>query len=138
MLPTMTILSADFMPSREMVYRIKTHTTGIADLKYRLTEPQLRFQTWSYPALIEGEERYVGTYNISRSIHMKSDFEKSDFENSTPEDWLPCCFAGWSDMSPVDRSYLGLDAREVFDCICSKVSREAEVARSEAKAKERP
>ena len=77
--------------------------------------------------------------NITRSIHIKSDFEKSDFENSTPtEGWYPCCFAGYSDMSPVDRGYLGLDAREVFDCSCSKVSREAEVARSEAKAKESP
>ena len=115
------ILSAEFMPSREMIYRIKTHTTGIADLKYRLTEPQLRSQTCDcYPALSEGEERYVGTYNISRSIHIKSDFEKPDLENSTPEDWLPCCFAGWSDMNSLDKRDSGVSAKEIFDCSCGK------------------
>lgn len=128
-----TLVSADFMPSRETRYRMVAHTTGIADMKYRLTDSNYDFKHALYPALSEGEERYVGNYNISRSIHIKSDFEKPDLENSTPEDWLPCCFAGYIDMSQVDRGYLGLEAREVFDCICSKVSLEAEVARSEAK-----
>jgi hypothetical protein len=128
------IFSADFMPSRETIYRTRTHTTGIANLKYRLTGPSYKVIPGIYPALSEGEERYVGNYNITRSIHIKSDFEKSDFENSSlGEDYLPCCFVGYSGMSPVDRGYLGLDAREVFDCSCSKVSREIAVARSEAK-----
>lgn len=115
------ILSADFMPSREMIYNTRTHTTGIADLKYRLTGPSYDVKHVSYPALSEGEERYVGTYNISRSIHIKSDFEMPDFENSTPgEDWLPCCFAGWSDMNPLDKKDLRVSAKDIFDCSCGK------------------
>ena len=114
------ILSAEFMPSREMIYRINTHTTGIADLKYRLTDSKYDFKHALYPVLSEGEERYVGTYNISRSIHIKSDFEKSDLENSTTDDWLPCCFAGWSDMNSLDKRDSGVSAKEIFDCSCGK------------------
>jgi hypothetical protein len=96
------------------------HTTGIADLKYRLTDSKYDFKHALYPVLSEGEERYVGTYNISRSIHIKSDFEKSDLENSTTEDWLPCCFAGWSDMNSLDKRDSGVSAKEIFDCSCGK------------------
>ena len=38
-LATNAIVSADFMPLKEMDYRITTHTTGIADMKYRQTGP---------------------------------------------------------------------------------------------------
>ena len=115
-----TLVSAEFMPARETRYQIVAHTTGIADMKYRLTDSKYDFKHALYPALSEGEERYVGTYNLSRSIHIKSDFEKSDFENSTPDDWLPCCFAGWSDMNPLDKRDSGVSAREIFDCSCGK------------------
>ncbi len=33
------IVSAELMPLKETDYRITTHTTGIADLKYRETGP---------------------------------------------------------------------------------------------------
>jgi hypothetical protein len=33
------IVSADFIPLKEMDYRITAHTTGIADMKYRQTGP---------------------------------------------------------------------------------------------------
>ena len=110
------ILFADFMPSREMVYMTRTHTTGIADLNYRLTAPGYKVKPGFYPELYEGEERYYGTYNISRSIHINSDFQQPDLENSTVEDWIPCCFAGWSGMNPLNRRDFGISAEEIFDC----------------------
>jgi hypothetical protein len=110
------ILSADFMPSREMVYVTRTHSTGIADLNYRLTGPGYEVKPGFYAELIESEERYYGTYNISRSIHIKSDFQEPDLENITIEDWVPCCLAGWSGMNPLNRRDFGVNAEEIFDC----------------------
>ena len=129
-----SLISADFMPSRETAYRISADTTGIADLKYRLTDSKYDFKHALYPALSEDEEWYVGNFSIVRSIYTKS-----EFENTTPDEYgEPCCFAGYSDMSPADRGYLGISTREVFDCSCSKVSREKKVTRSEATSKESP
>lgn len=69
------IFSADFLPLKEMDYRITTHTTGIVDLKYRQTGPSYKVKTCLYPAVNESDERYYGTYDITRHIHMNSDFE---------------------------------------------------------------
>ncbi len=129
-----TLVSAEFMPSREMAYRISADTTGIADLKYRLTDSKYDFKHTLYPALSESEEWYIGNFSIVRSIHTKS-----NFENTTQDEYGdPCCFAGYSDMIPEDRGYLGISTREVFDCSCSKVSREEKVTGSEATSKESP
>lgn len=108
------ILAADFMPSKEMYFDTRIYTTGIADLKYRLTRPSVELKTKGYPASSEGEERYIGAYNITRSIHMKSDFPYYAQE----KDWLPCCPAGGCDMNPFDNMDLGISAKEVFDCAC--------------------
>jgi len=45
-----TLVSADFMPSRETRYRMVANTTGIADLKYRLTDSKYDFKHALYPA----------------------------------------------------------------------------------------
>lgn len=111
------ILSADFMASREMDYSIRTHTTGIADLKYRQTGTRYNFKRSSYNTLNEGEERYYGIYDISRHIRMKSDF----LNTSSIDDWMPCCSGGWDSMNYHDKKGLGASTRGVFDCTCYKV-----------------
>ncbi len=108
------ILSADFMPLKEMDYRIAANTTGIATLKYRQTGSSYKIKPGVYPALSEGEERYYGIYDITRHIHMKS-----DFQNCTLIDyWLPCCSSGWADIFPSGQKGFGINAREIFDCAC--------------------
>jgi len=81
-----TLLSADFMPNKEMYYDTRTYTTGIADMKYRQTSSSYDFKRGTYRVLNEGDERYSGNYNISRSLHMKSDFKYSAQEY----DWQTC------------------------------------------------
>lgn len=84
------ILYAELMPEKETRYDIITNTTGIADLKYRFVNLTAEQKKLTYPLASEGEERYYGDYNISRSIHMKSDFPRYEEE----DDWISCCSAG--------------------------------------------
>ena len=109
-----TFLSADFMPNKELYYNSRTYTTGIADLKYRQTGPNYDFKRGAYSMIGEGEERYSGSYNITRSIYMKSDFQ----EYIPDDEWLPCCFPGGNDMNLLEKRGLGVSANEVFDCAC--------------------
>lgn len=82
-----SILSADFKPKKETYYDINAHTTGIADLEYGFSSPEAELRMITYPLASEGEERYYGNFNISRSLHMRSDFP----EYKEEEEWLPCC-----------------------------------------------
>jgi len=82
------IRHAELMPEKEMRYDISTHTTGIADLKYGFSILQADMKKITYPLASEGEERYYGTYNINRSMRMKSSFPLYE----PVADWLPCCF----------------------------------------------
>jgi hypothetical protein len=109
-----TLISAYFMPNRETSYRIWAETTGIADLKYRLTDSEYDFKRAIYPALSKGEERYVGEFRIFRSIYTKSKFENASLD----EYGISCCFTGYSDMNPLDKRDLGIGAKEIFDCSC--------------------
>ena len=43
-----TLLSADFMPNKEMYYDTRTYTTGIADMKYRQTSSSYDFKRGTY------------------------------------------------------------------------------------------
>lgn len=104
------ILSADFMPLKEMDYRITAHTTGIADLKYRETGPKYNIRRGSYQAVNEGDERYYGNYNITRHIHMNSDFENFTLTYN----WLPCISCGWIDLPYYDQKGFGAGAKEIF------------------------
>lgn len=88
--PNDTVLSAQFMPTKETYYSITTSSTGIADFKYGFSSPNAGLKKSIYPMASEGEERYYGDYNISRSIHMKSDFPRYEEE----DDWISCCSAG--------------------------------------------
>jgi len=101
-----TIISADVYPTRSTVYEITSHSTGIADLRYR--------QTDSRGELINlGGERYTGTYDITRRVEMEL-----VYANETNEtDWLSCCVGGCSDLDPCSLQSWGEVG--VFDCVCS-------------------
>jgi hypothetical protein len=90
------ILGAEFMPTKYLGYLINAQTTGIADLRYKQTSPQYDVKRRDYLAINEGEERYYGTYDLSRKIEMRS-----KFENSTPpqENWLPCLIGDCASVS---------------------------------------
>ena len=90
------ILSADFKPNKEMYYDTRTYTTGIADMKYRQTSSSYDFKRGTYRVLSEGDERYSGNYNISRSLHMNSDFKY----NALEYDWQTCFISSGNDMNP--------------------------------------
>ena len=112
-----TILLAEFKPTKYLGYQIQAKTTGIADLSYRLRDSQYDVKHQNYPALSEGEERYHGTYNLTRKIEMKSVFEKYNDTDDEVDSWLPCCNNGdWNDLAQLDQKGFGTDAKEVFDC----------------------
>jgi len=107
------IVEARFQPTKYLGYRITTHTTGLADFKYKFSDEKYDVKLRSYPARSEGRERYYGTYDLIRRIEMKTVYDKN---NGTGE-WLPCDFAGWADILPYDR--IGHSANEVFNCFCN-------------------
>jgi len=74
--------------------------------------------------LNEGDERYVGVYDIVKNMRMKSRFEtiKKD------DDWIPCCSGGFAGMNPLDQGAFK-SARGVFDCTCFTVPAEAQYPR---------
>lgn len=132
------ILRAELMPTKDLDYSIKAHTTGIADLSYRQASGAYDLKHKTYPDLAKGEERYYGTYDIERKIEMSSrhvgatcDTTNPDLQrlfgywcecftqNSSVESWLPCCQGGWSDMTEYDKK--GHSAEEIFDYSCSRL-----------------
>lgn len=102
--PNDTVLSAQFMPTKETYYSITTSSTGIADFKYGFSSPNAELKKLIYPMASEGEERYYGDYNITRSIHMKSDFPRYEEE----DDWISCCSAGVYEIGLPERKALSL------------------------------
>jgi len=109
-----TLISARFKPDREMIYGIWAESTGIADLKYKLTDSEYDFKHSIYPTAIESDERYVGRFSIRRSISSKTVFLNSTTDNGG----IPCCFDGHSNIFSMTEGDFGLSAREIFDCSC--------------------
>ena len=120
------ILSANFMPNKEMYYDTRTYTTGIAEMKYRQTSSNYDFKRGTYTVLGEGDERYTGNYNITRSIHMKSDFQYSDLE----DDWQTCLISSGNDLFPLQVRDLGFSPKDVFDCTCYMSPEEGKIAKT--------
>ncbi len=115
-----SILFAEFMPTKYLGYEIKANTTGIADLSYRFRDSEYDVKHQNYPALSEGEERYYGEYGLKRRIEMKSVFNRLNDTDDEVDSWLPCCHAGWNDMTYFDKKDFGIGAKGVFDCTCFK------------------
>ena len=100
-----TIISTDVYPTRSTVYDTASHSTGIADLRYR--------QVGEGGRLINlGEERYEGTFDITRRVEME--FVYTNKTNKT--DWLSCCVGGCSDLDPCS---FPRDSAGIFSCVCS-------------------
>ena len=101
-----TIISADVLATRSTVYDTTSRSTGIADLRYRQIDSRGEVVNL-------GEERYSGTYEITRRIEMELSYAKETNET----DWLSCCVGGCSDTDPCDLTSWG--EAGVFDCVCS-------------------
>jgi hypothetical protein len=111
-----SILVAEFMPTKYLGYLVRANSTGVADLSYRLRDYRYDVKHQNYPALSEGDERYYGTYDLSRKIEMRSSFENLESEDSR----LPCCANGRNGMGYFDQTGIGTEANRIFDCTCYK------------------
>lgn len=99
-----TIVSSEVLPTRSTVYDLDSHSTGIADLRYRQVDVR--------GDLINlGEERYSGTYDITRKVKM----ELVDTNVTNKTDWLSCCIEGCSGLDPCDTS--PWSGAGVFGCV---------------------
>ncbi len=102
-----TILRAEFEPTKYLGYLITAKTTGIADLRYRFRSPHYDVKHQNYPSLSEGDERYYGTFSLTRKIEMRSTFENYD---TSEYDWLPCCCTNnWVNMGIQDLQVYNAD-----------------------------
>jgi hypothetical protein len=67
------IIQIERKPTRDLNYQISTSTTGIADLKYQQSGSELeQAPLTGYEIINRGEERYYGSFNITKKIGMKS------------------------------------------------------------------
>lgn len=93
--------------TRDTQYKLNSHSTSIASFKHKQVGED-------GDILNIGDERFVGTYDITKNIRMKSRFDKIQKE----DEWLPCCSGGFFGMTPADQKALK-SARGVFDCTCN-------------------
>lgn len=80
-------------------------------------------KAWHEPDL-EMDEVYIGSFHIKKGINLyvyEDDYKRVD-------NWLPCCFGGFSDMTMWDQIEKK-SARGVFDCTCFKVPNTAQFER---------
>jgi len=104
--------------TRSTEYKLKAHTSGIANFKYRQVDADLEITN-------AGDERFAGVYDIEKNILMKSRFDLYQYE----EDWLPCCYGGWDTMNYRDQKGFGKSAKGIFDCSCYRVPSQAQFQR---------
>ena len=110
------IIQVERKPTRDLNFSISICTTGIADLKYQQSGPEFdRVPITGYEILNRGDERYYGSFNITKKISLTSKFVNS----KAYDHWLPCCYQGWADLNLLDKNTL--DANGIFDCTCSSM-----------------
>lgn len=108
------IIRTERKATRNLDLRLLTHTTGIADIKYQQSGNEFRSVPVTDRDIINrGEERYYGSFNMTKNIRMRSRFD----DTWQDDDWLPCCYEGWIDVSSFDKK--GHSAQGIFDCTCS-------------------
>jgi len=91
-----------------------------------LVDPKVvnfRNSAWRNPS-IEIDEDYWGTYHIEKNMTLEVPY----YRKTTLDNWLPCCFGGFDDMTAVDKKTLKL-ATGIFDCTCFKAPTEAQFPR---------
>jgi len=92
--------------TKDIQYKLQSHSTGIANFKWG--------QVGTMDEILNaGDERFVGDYDIVKTIHMKSRVDTIQEEDG----WLPCCSGGFFSMNPVDQEPLK-SAKGIFDCAC--------------------
>lgn len=107
------IIQTERKATRDLNFKLSTHTTGIADIKFQQSGTKTdRKSLTGYEVLNGGYERYSGSFNLTKNIRMKSKFD----DLRTPEDWLPCCYQGWVDMNLFDKRSHSADG--IFNCTC--------------------
>jgi hypothetical protein len=111
-----TIISAEKKATRDLDFRISTSTTGIADFKYQQSGSEFNSAPLtSHEILNRGDDRYYGSFNITKNIRISS-----RFDNSKEKDyWLPCCYQGLKDMNIFDKRSISMD--RIFNCTCSGI-----------------
>jgi hypothetical protein len=107
-------LDKQIKATRHTQYNISSHSTGISDFKWRQIDE-------SGSMASGGEERFIGYYDISKNISMKSYNDRV----ADADEWMPCCSGCYLSMSDGEREDLGFDAKGVFDCTCSKYAQAA-------------
>jgi hypothetical protein len=83
------IISADFMPTRYLGSKMNVHATGIADLSYMLRGSDYSFTGKMYPVLVQYDQRFYGSFNLSQLAETRSIFTEDN--SSDQYCWLPCC-----------------------------------------------
>lgn len=104
------IIDAELQPNKYLGNLMQAHTTGIADLSYRVNNPHYDAKRKTYPASLEGSERYTGTYDLAQRIETRSNNTIYDYDSY---DWLPCS-TDWNDIS-LGTGNQGLSSEELFD-----------------------
>lgn len=104
--------------TRSTEYKLKAHTSGITNFKYRQVGPDEEIAN-------AGDEMYVGVYDIEKNILMKS---RSDLYKEE-DGWLPCCYDGWDTMNYRDQKGFGKSTKGVFDCTCYEAPGKAQFQR---------
>lgn len=111
-----TLDVAQVQATRDTQYRLKSHSTGIANFKWGQADTDDEIMN-------VGDERFVGVYDIVKNIRMKSRFDLDKKEDS----WLPCCYGGYLSLPVTYRGDLGLKgAKGIFDCTCFDVPAKAQ------------
>jgi len=71
------------------------------------------------------DEDYWGTYHIEKNMTIEVPY----YLIQKKDDWLPCCFGGFADMSYYDRERTFKSAKGIFDCTCFKTPTQAQFPR---------
>ena len=75
--------------------------------------------------VINIDEDYWGTYHIEKNMTLEVPY----YKKTSSDDWLPCCFGGFSSMTTKDQGYLGKSTKGIFDCTCFKAAAQAQFPR---------
>lgn len=108
------IILAEEKATRDLKFDISASITGIADLSYQQLGPEQKSAPQIGREIVnKGEERYLGSFNINKSILMRSNFDNFRLDDGG----LNCCFQGWRDANPFDKK--AYSAEGIFDCTCT-------------------
>lgn len=121
------IKSIDLSPTGTFAYKLESSSDGITDLKFRHRGANQFISPKGLERreeISEGDERYVGEFNISRYMITNT----SHILIGEEDGFLPCCMGGFEDLNALDKRQFK-SASGIFDCTCFEVPKEAEFSR---------